>query len=158
MAANLFRHYNQTRAANCVLCWQRISQTRDQPRSLPAHRRAVKIIAPFAVLLPLLVVGCTSQKSSPDEVRERTAQATSEIKRDAKAVAEGVREGWTRDQPLDVNKASKDQLLSLPGMSTEGAERIIDGRPYNSASDLVSRRAISQQEYDKIKDQVTAKD
>ena len=117
----------------------------------------MKTIAAFAVPLLFLLAGCTSQKSSPDEVRERTAQATSAIKQDAKALADGVREGWNRDKPLDVNKASKEQLSSLPGMSTEGAERIIDGRPYSSASELVSRRIISQQEYDKIKDQITAK-
>jgi len=116
----------------------------------------VKII--ITVSLLLLLAGCTSQKSSPDEVREKTAQATSEIKQDAKALADGVKEGWSRNQPLDVNKASKEQLRSLPGMSTEGAERIIGGRPYSNATELVSRHVISQQEYDKIKDQVTAKD
>jgi len=116
----------------------------------------VKII--ITVSLLLLLAGCTSQESSPDEVREKTAQATSEIKQDAKALADGVKEGWSRNQPLDVNKASKEQLQSLPGMSAEGAERIIEGRPYSSASELVSRHVISQQEYDKIKDQVTAKD
>jgi len=115
----------------------------------------VKIIAAIAVVL--LLVGCTSQKPSPDQVREKTAQATSDIKQDAKALAQGVREGWNRDQPLDVNKASKEQLLSLPGMSSDGADRIIAGRPYSSASQLVSRRIISEPEYDKIKDQVTAK-
>jgi DNA uptake protein ComE-like DNA-binding protein len=117
----------------------------------------MKIIVAFAVLLLLLAGACTSQKSSPDELREKTAQATSDIRRDATAVADGVKEGWNRNQPLDVNKASKDQLRSLPGMSTEGAERIIDGRPYSSTSELVGRHVISQQEYDKIKDQVTTK-
>jgi hypothetical protein len=43
-------------------------------------------------------------------------------------------------------------------MSSQGADRIIAGRPYSSASQLVSRRIISEPEYDKIKDQVTAKD
>jgi hypothetical protein len=42
-------------------------------------------------------------------------------------------------------------------MSSEAADHIIAGRPYSSASELVSRRAISQTEYDRIKDQVTAK-
>ena len=118
----------------------------------------MKIIASFAVALLLLAAGCTSQKPSPDEVRQKTAQATSDIKQDAKALAQGVKEGWNRDQPLDVNKASKQQLLNLPGMSAEGADRIIAGRPYSSASELASRRVISQTEYDKIKDQITAKD
>ena len=128
----------------------------NQPQRFRLHRRVVKITAAFIVLMPLLLAGCNTQNSSPDEVRERTAQATSEIKKDAKAVADGVKEGWNRNQPLDINKASKDQLQSLPGMSAEGAERIIDGRPYNSATELVRRKIVSQQEYDKIKDQVTA--
>jgi Helix-hairpin-helix motif len=118
--------------------------------------RVVKLTAAFVVLMPLLLAGCNTQNSSPDEVRERTAQATSEIKKDAKAVADGVKEGWNRNQPLNINKATKDQLQSLPGMSAEGAERIIDGRPYSSATELVHRKIVSQQEYDKIKDQITA--
>jgi DNA uptake protein ComE-like DNA-binding protein len=121
------------------------------------HRRGVKIISAFGIVLLLLAVGCTSQNPSPDEVREKTAQATSDIKRDAQALAQGVREGWNRDNPLDLNRASKDQLLSLPGMSSEAADRVIAGRPYSNAHELVSRRAISEQEYVKIRDQVTAK-
>jgi DNA uptake protein ComE-like DNA-binding protein len=117
----------------------------------------VKIIASFAVASILLAAGCSSQKPSPDEVREKTAQATSDIKREAQALAQGVKEGWNRDQPLDVNHANKQQLLSLPGMSTEAADRIIAGRPYSSTSELVRQHAISQQEYDTIKDRVTAK-
>jgi DNA uptake protein ComE-like DNA-binding protein len=121
------------------------------------HRRGVKIISAFGIVLLLLAVGCTSQNPSPDEVREKTAQATSDIKRDAQALAQGVREGWNRDNPLDLNRASKDQLLSLPGMSSEAADRVIAGRPYSNAHELVSRRAISEQEYAKIRGQVTAK-
>jgi DNA uptake protein ComE-like DNA-binding protein len=117
----------------------------------------VKIISAFAVVLLLFAVGCTSQNPSPDEVREKTAQATSDIKRDAQALAQGVKEGWNRDNPLDLNHASKDQLLSLPGMSGEAADRVIAGRPYSSPHELVSRRAISEQEYVKIREQVTAK-
>jgi DNA uptake protein ComE-like DNA-binding protein len=117
----------------------------------------VKIISAFAAVLLFLAAGCTSQNPSPDEVRERTAQATSDIKRDAQALAQGVKEGWNRDKPLDLNHASKDQLLSLPGMSSEAADRVIADRPYSSAHELVSRRVIPEQEYAKIKDQVTAK-
>ena len=117
----------------------------------------MKIIAAFATVLLLLFSGCTSQKPGPDELREKTAQATSEVKRDAKALAEGVKEGWNRDQPLDLNKASREQLLSLPGMDSDRVGRIIAGRPYSNAYQLVSRRILSQQEYDRVKDQVTAK-
>ena len=117
----------------------------------------VKIISAFSAVLLFLAAGCTSQNPNPDEVRERTAQATSDIKRDAQALAQGVKEGWNRDKPLDLNHASKDQLLSLPGMSSEAADRVIADRPYSSAHELVSRRVIPEQEYAKIKGQVTAK-
>lgn len=123
-----------------------------------SHRRVVKIIVSLVAISFLFVTGCTSQKPSPDEVRERTAEATSDIKRDAQALAQGVKEGWNRDQPLDINKATKDQLLSLPGINSERADRIVAGRPYSNLSQLVSRRAISEQEYENIKDRITAKD
>jgi DNA uptake protein ComE-like DNA-binding protein len=117
----------------------------------------MKTIAASAAVAILLATGCTSRSPGPDEVRERTAQATADLKRNAQALAQGVKEGWSRDQPLDLNHASKDQLASLPGMSNEGAERIIDARPYRNSSELVTRHVISQPEFDKIKDEVTAR-
>jgi DNA uptake protein ComE-like DNA-binding protein len=121
------------------------------------HLNDVRILAIAASLFSLLVLaGCTSQTQNPDQLREQTAKATAELKSDAKAVAEGVKEGLARDKTLDLNRASKDQLKILPGISPERADRIIAGRPYENAGELVTRHIVSQQEYDKIKDQVTA--
>jgi competence protein ComEA len=105
----------------------------------------------------LASAGCSAQKQTPDELREKTAEATAQLKENAKAVAEGVREGWSRGNPLDLNKATKDQLTSLPGIGDDRAERILAGRPYDDPGQLVSRRILSQNEYDKIKDSVSAK-
>jgi DNA uptake protein ComE-like DNA-binding protein len=79
------------------------------------------------------------------------------VKRDAKAVAAGIREGWSRDKPLDLNNATKEQLLSLPGMTAAEADKLIAGRPYDDPNDLVKRHILPKAEYDKIADQVTAK-
>src|ERR1035441_10964743 len=76
------------------------------------------------------LVGCVQQQS-PQQLKEKTAEGTAEVKSDAKAVAEGLREGWNRNKPLDLNTATKEQLLSLPGMTAEEADRVIAGRPYN---------------------------
>ena len=108
------------------------------------------------ILLLVALAGCTQPQNS-QELKEKTAQATAEVKRDAKAVAEGIREGWSRDKPLDLNTATKAQLESLPGMSAAEADRVIAGRPYNEPSDLVKRHILPKAEYDKIADQVTAK-
>ena len=74
------------------------------------------------ILLLAALAGCTQPQNS-QELKEKTAQATAEVKRDAKAVAAGIREGWSRDKPLDLNTATKEQLLSLPGMTAEEANR-----------------------------------
>ena len=110
-------------------------------------------------VLGLLLIGCLActTKQSPDDLKERTAEATAALKSDAKAVAEGVREGWSRDHPLDLNTATKDQLLSLPGITSAKADNIIADRPFADPHQLVSRRILSQSEYDKIGDRLTAK-
>jgi DNA uptake protein ComE-like DNA-binding protein len=109
-----------------------------------------------AILLLAALTGCTQQQPSPQEIKEKTAEATAEAKNDAKAVAEGLREGWNNHKALDLNSAPKDQLESLPGVSAREADRVIAGRPYNQPDDLVSRHIMSQAEYDKIADRVTA--
>jgi DNA uptake protein ComE-like DNA-binding protein len=113
----------------------------------------------FAILLLAALVGCTQQQRSPQELKEKTAEATAEAKSDAKAVAEGIREGWNRNtnQPLDLNSATKEQLLSLPGVTSAEADRVIAGRPYADPGELVKRRILPKAEYDKIADRVTAK-
>lgn len=109
------------------------------------------------ILLLAALTACTQQQQSPQEIKEKTAQATAEAKSDAKAVADGIREGWNRNRPLDINLATRDQLMALPGMSAHDADRVIAGRPYISADDLESRHILSKPEYDRIADQITAK-
>jgi competence protein ComEA len=110
----------------------------------------------FTILLLAVLAGCTQQQNSQD-LKEKTAKATAEVKRDAKAVAAGIREGWSRDKPLDLNTATKEQLLTLPGMTEAVGDRVIAGRPYNAPGDVVTRRIMPKTEYDKIADLVTAK-
>jgi DNA uptake protein ComE-like DNA-binding protein len=108
------------------------------------------------LLLLTVLAGC-NQKENPQQLREQTAQATAEAKSDAKAIAEGIREGWSRDKPLDINTASKEQLTSLPGVSSGEAERVVSGRPYRETAELVTRHIMSKAEYDRIADRIVAR-
>jgi hypothetical protein len=110
-----------------------------------------------SILLVAGLTACAPQRQDPQELKERTAQATADLKRDTKAVAEGIREGWSRDKPLDLNSATKDQLMSLPGLTAAEADRVIAGRPYTAPGDVLSRHILSKAEYDRISDRVTAK-
>ena len=101
-------------------------------------------------------VGCT-RDPNPQEIREKTANATAELKQNAKAMAQGVREGWSRDKPLDLNKATEDQLQDLPGVNRAKADQIIAGRPLDDPHQLVTRRILSESEYGKIAGKVVVK-
>ncbi len=103
--------------------------------------------------------GCTAcyNKPNPDQVREQTAAATAALKSNAKAVAGGVIEGLRRptpEKPIDLNTGSKASLTSLPGINDAAAERIVAGRPYSSTHQLVDRRILSRDAYDKIADRI----
>ena len=124
-------------------------------------RMRIRMIAASlaAAGLILILTGCfsCSVKQNPQKLKERTAETTAALKSDAKAVASGVREGWSRDKPLDINHATKAQLESLPGISAATADRIIANRPYAKRDDLLSRGIVTRREYERISDQLTAK-
>jgi DNA uptake protein ComE-like DNA-binding protein len=58
---------------------------------------------------------------------------------------------------IDINSASKADLMTLTGIGDAYAQKIIDGRPYTRKDQLVMKKILPQATYDKIKDQIVAK-
>ncbi len=108
-----------------------------------------------ALVTLIFLAGCTTPQN-PDQIRERTANATAAVKADTKAVAEGIKDGLGKNT-VDLNSATKEDLTKLPGITDARAERIMASRPYNEPTDLVSRKVLTRGEYDQIASRVTVK-
>ncbi|HEV2425481.1 MAG TPA: hypothetical protein VGZ29_11700 [Terriglobia bacterium] len=134
----------------------------------------------FAPLLAFGLSACNSrsraqtQSEKDQETRQKVADATAKAKQEgekaaqelrqeareagheAKVAAQGVNEGWHRDQQgrLDINSATEPELRSV-GFTTSQARQIINGRPYKTRHELVARGIITPSGYSNIRDRIT---
>ena len=56
---------------------------------------------------------------------------------------------------ININTASASQLDTLPGIGPKTAEKIINGRPYQSIEELLLKKVVGQSVFEKIKDKVS---
>jgi DNA uptake protein ComE-like DNA-binding protein len=126
--------------------------------------------------------GCYRSTSENDQqLRQKSADATREVKKGAKqlaantkvaaanavngvnAVAQGVKDGaksnknGASDDLVDINSASTVTIALLPGISISKAHDIVKDRPYRSPRSLVQRGLLTQAQFDRIADKITAK-
>lgn len=127
--------------------------------------------------------GCNDRSSqrNDEELRRQSAQATRDVQKGAKelaadskvaaanavdgvnAIAQGVKEGVNSPKSadsgdrVDINSAATARIALLPGVSLTKARDIVKGRPYDSPRELVGRGLLTQAEYARIADKITAK-
>jgi hypothetical protein len=131
--------------------------------------------------LPLSGCDYRNNQQNDEQLRKQSAQATREVQKGAKelaaeskvaaanavdgvnAIAQGVKEGVNSPKSadsgdrVDINSASTARIALLPGVSLAKAQDIVKGRPYDSPRALVHRGLLTQAEYGRIADKITAK-
>ena len=58
---------------------------------------------------------------------------------------------------MDINSASPQQLMALPGVGDVYSKKIVAGRPYANKTQLLSRGILPKATYEKIQSMVIAK-
>jgi len=111
----------------------------------------------------IALCGCDNNQKTPDQIRQDATNATNSAAKvaavaaeDAKAAVQGVQDSLNLGHPVNINNATRDTLEALPGVDTRTADKIIDGRPYTSTSDLVGRHIVTGAEFDHIANRITA--
>lgn len=91
----------------------------------------------------------SSQPAAPAHATEAKSTSTSSHSSSHHSTASAPK--------VDLNSASRDELIKLPGIGEATADKIIAARPFKSKNELVSKKIVSQHEYSKISAHVIAK-
>jgi competence protein ComEA len=104
----------------------------------------------IALYLTLLLAASTSPLFAQSAASSGTAGGK------ATQTSKPMSSATSPSQKIDINSATKDQLDALPGVGSAYSQKIIDGRPYHSKRDLLTRKIVPQKTYDGIQDKIIA--
>ena len=74
-----------------------------------------------------------------------------------KAPAPSAKPAETAASLMDINTATRQQLMTLPGIGEALSQKIIDGRPYRAKNELTQKKIIPEATYEKISGLIIAK-
>ncbi len=77
--------------------------------------------------------------------------------RDAKKAAAPAAAPAKKSEPIDINRASKKDLMTLSGIGEARADAIIKARPFRAKNEIVDKKIVPPSVYNDIKDKIVAR-
>jgi DNA uptake protein ComE-like DNA-binding protein len=120
----------------------------------------MKNVLGILLILALVALPAAAQTQG-DQSKSAIQSAGSSTKSAAKDVGSATKSGTLAATDkvtgkIDINSASKDDLMKLDGVGEAISAKIIANRPYKTKRDLLTRKILNHSTYDKITDKIIA--
>ena len=103
-------------------------------------------------LYPVLMLALATLPS----LAQSAASTSATSGKSAQQASQPMASSAASSEKIDINSATKDQLTALPGIGSAYSQKIIDGRPYHSKRDLLTRKIVPKSTYEGIQEKIVA--
>jgi competence protein ComEA len=114
-------------------------------------KAAAKVLAIVAVMALVAAFALAQQ------TQEMPSQSTPPTSTHKMSKAEKSKTPAGKGAVVDINAASKEDLAAVPGSNPDLAQNIITGRPYTKKTDLLRKKVVPKDAYDKMQAHIIAK-
>jgi DNA uptake protein ComE-like DNA-binding protein len=117
----------------------------------------IRTLSAFAIAILLPVAAYAATGTAKSSVTPAPKAAATNATATTQSHPAHMASKTKRAPAVDINSASKEDLMKLPGITDELAQKIIDARPYKSKLELTKKNVLTKVEYGKVRSHVIAK-